>query len=84
MEFPPFFDVSCCGILTLSGAFPMGICTTEWNLDIILHVIWKLLNDSPARRDIYITLSQWNDFRLSFSKTSRVEDEKVSAKGILI
>ena len=42
--------------------------------------MWKLFNDSPARRDTYITVTRSEDFHLSFCKTRWVEDEKVAAK----
>ena len=77
-----FFDVGCCSLHT--GAFQTGGVATNWLLDKVLHDIWKIFKDLPARRDIYITVTCFEDFHLSFCKTHQVEDEKVAAKAVEI
>ena len=82
MELPSFFDVGCCGLHTVHGAFQTGEVATNWLLDKVLHSMWKLFKDSPTRRDTYITVTCPEDFPLSFCKTGWVEDEKVAPKDV--
>ena len=82
-ELPSFFDVGCCGLHTVHGAFQTGAVATNWLLDKVLHGMWKLFKDSPPRRGTY-TVTHSEDFPLSFCKTRWVEDEKVAAKAVKI
>ena len=82
MELPSFFDVDCGGLHTMHGAFQTGAGATNLLLDKVLHGMWKLFKDSPARRDTYITVTLCEDFLLSFCKTRWVVDEKVAPKAI--
>ena len=69
MELSSFFDVGCCSLHTVHGAFQTGAVATNRLLDKVLHGMWKLFNDSPARRDTYITVTRCEHFPLSFCKT---------------
>ena len=44
--------------------------------------MWKLFNDSPARRDLYIQLNTSDVFPLMFCQTRWVEDEPVAIRAI--
>ena len=83
MELPSFFDAGCC-LHTVHGAFQTGDVATNWLLNKVLHSMWKLFKDSPAKRDTYIIVTCSEDFSLSFCKTRWVEDEKVAAKTVEI
>ena len=62
MELPSFFNVGCCGLHTVHGAFQTGIVAANWLLVKVLHGMWKLFKGSPARRDTYITVTCSEDF----------------------
>ena len=49
-----------------------------------LHATWKIFDESPARRDIYIRETDCDIFPLHFWKSRWVEDEPVAAWGIQI
>ena len=57
-----------CGLHVVHGAFKAGVITTSWELDKALDAMYKLLNDSPLRRDIYKTVNKTNEFLLFFTK----------------
>ena len=44
--------------------------------------MWKLFNDSPARRDVYVQLSSSEVFPLMFCQTRWVEDEPVAIRAM--
>ena len=68
MELPSFFEVGCCGLYTVDGAFQTGAVATNWLLDKVLHGMWKLFKDSLARMDTYITVTCSKDFSSVFVK----------------
>ena len=84
MELLSFFDVGCCGLRIVHGAFHAGVVATKWLLDKVLHGMCKRFKDSSAKRDTYITITWSEDFPLSFCKTPWVEGEKVAAKAVEI
>ena len=84
MELSSFFDVGCCGLHTVHGAFQTGAVAANWLLDKILHGMWKLFKDLPTRRDTYITVTHSEDFPFSFCKTHWIEDEQVAARAVEI
>ena len=55
---------------------------TGWKLEKVLKAMWKLFNDSPARRDLYIQLNTSDVFPLMFCQTRWVEDEPVAIRAI--
>ena len=42
----------------LQTSFQIGNSKTNWNVGKILKAMWQLFCDSPARRDIYITVPE--------------------------
>ena len=63
-----FFEIGSCG-LHVHGTFKTGVIAKNWELDKVLHSMLKLLNDSPARRDVYKTFNRTSEFPLHFCKT---------------
>ena len=81
-ELASFFEIGSCGLHIVHGAFKTGVIATNWELDKVFLAMLKLLNDSPARRDVYKTVNGTNEFLLHFCKTYWVEDEPVAACAI--
>jgi hypothetical protein len=81
-EFPQIIDVGSCGLHVVHGAFQTGVKATGWKLEKVLKSMWKLFNDSPARRDLYIQLNTSNVFPLMFCQTRWVEDEPVAIRAM--
>ena len=57
---------------------------TDWEVSKVLHAMWRIFDESPARRDIYISETGCDIFPLHFYKTRWVGDKPVAARGILI
>ena len=57
---------------------------TDWGVSKVLHAMWKMSDESPTRRDIYIRETGCDTFPLHFCKTMWVEDEPIAACGIQI
>ena len=83
-ELPQIVDVGSCGLHVVHGAFQTGVKATGWNLEKVLKAMWKMFNDSPARRDLYIQLNTSDVFPLMFCQTRWVEDEPVAVRAIQV
>ena len=81
-ELPQILEIGSCGLHVIHGAFQTGVKATGWELDRVLKAMWKLFNDSPARRDLYINLNRSDSFPLMFCQARWVEDESVASRAI--
>ena len=82
-ELPQLFDVGSCGLDVIHGSFQTGVYAAGcWELEKVLEAMWRLFNDSPARRDLAIRLSTSNLFPSMFCGTRWVEDEPVVTRAI--
>ena len=81
-ELPQIINVGSCGLHIVHGAFQTGVKATGWKSEKVLKAMWKLFNDSPARRDLYIQLNTSDVFPLMFCQTHWVEDEPVPIRAI--
>ena len=44
-------NIGSCG---LHGALQTGTVATGWDINKVLHEMWKIFDESPARRDMYL------------------------------
>ena len=83
-ELHQIMNVGLRGLHVVHGAFKTGAEATGWQLEEILKAMQKLLNDSPARRDLYIKLNQTDEFPLMFCSTTWVEDAPVASHAMVV
>ena len=38
----------------LYGALQTEVMETDWEINRVLHAMWKMFDKSPARRDVYV------------------------------
>ena len=55
---------------------------SAWKLEKNLKAMWKLFNNSPTQRDLYIQSSTSDVFRLMFCQTCWVEDEPIAIQAM--
>ena len=83
-EFADGTNIGSCGLHILHGAFKTGVKAYKWEVDKILKAMWRLLYESPARRDIYIKETLCEIWPLSFCGTRWIEDGPVAERVIEI
>ena len=83
-ELPSLLDVGSCGLHVVHGDFQTGVKAAGWELEKVLKAMWRLFNDFPARRGLYIKHSTRNHFPLMFCGTRWVEDSPVAARAMSI
>ena len=66
--------------LTLCHAFKTGSGKSSWDIHKILKGAFKLLHDSPARREDYFNLTGSEKYPLQFCGARWVEDKKVAER----
>ena len=62
----------------------LGIESTDWEIKILLKSCYQILDDSPARRDDYISITKSTKFPLAFCSTRRVEEKPVADRPLEI
>lgn len=73
-------DIGSCNLHLIHGAFKTGSEKSSWDLHKILKGAFKLLHDSPARREDYFNLTGSDEYPLQFCGTRWVEDKKVAER----
>ena len=52
-ELPPLIQIGTCGLHTIHGSMKAGVKNSNWNIGKILKAAWKLLDEAPARRELF-------------------------------
>ena len=52
-ELPPLVNIGTCGLHTIHGSMKAGVKKSGWNIGKTMKAMWKILDESPARRDVY-------------------------------
>ena len=76
--------IGSCGLHVVSVVFQKGVVASGWELEKILKAMWRLFQDSPARKDVYIKLNTCTVFALCFRPTCWVENEEVAGRTIMV
>ena len=56
----PLYNIGSCGFHSIHGAFKTGMISCGWEIYKIMKSIHKLFDKSPARRDLFISISNLN------------------------
>ena len=59
-------NIGSIGLHVLHGALKAGITETDRKFIKVLQAMWKIFDESPARRDIYIRETGWDIFLFHF------------------
>ena len=81
---PCLADIGSCSLHIVSGSLNAGVTETSWEIDKIMKSMWKLLSDSPPRRDEYLKLGVSGKFPLKFCATRWVENEDTAERAMLV
>ena len=65
-DYPNIIDIGSCNLHVVHGAFKSGIEAKNSDLKKIMKAMWKIFDDSPARRDIYVKICEVNEFPVRY------------------
>ena len=74
----PLIDIGTCGLHTVHGSFKTGLVASGWLIEKILKWMWYFLKDSPARREVYESITQTKTYPLPYCQTRWCENEPVA------
>ena len=83
-QLPGLINVGSCGLHVVNWAFRGGTQKMKWAIDSILRELFKLLDESPAKREDYSAITRSNKFPLPFCGNRWVEDKKVAERALQI
>lgn len=75
-------EIGSCSLHIVHGAFQTGATKTGWELNKVLKAMYKIINESPARRDIYLKEGSSSNFRMKFCETRWIEDKDVAERAL--
>ena len=81
-KIPCLKNIGSFGLHTVSNALQSGPKKTSWKLDQVLKSIWKLFQDSPAQRDIYVMENKSTIFPMKFCLTCWLENVTVTERAV--
>ena len=81
---PCLADIGSCSLHNVSGSLNADVTETSWEIDKIMKSMWKLLSDSPARREECLKLSVSGKFPLKFCATRWVENKDTVETAMLV
>ena len=68
----------------VSGPLNAGVNASDWKVNEVMKAMWKIVSDSPARRDIYLKSSISGKLPQRFCGTRCVKNEDTAEKTILV
>ena len=74
-EVPRLVDIGTCGLHTVHGSLKNRIKSSGWEIGKILKAVFKLLDESPARRDIFRNVTESEVFPLPYCGHRWCENE---------
>ena len=77
-------DIGTCGLHTVHGSFKTGLVASGWLIEKILTWMWYFLIDSPARREVYESITQTKTYPLPYYQTRWCENEHVAERAVEI
>lgn len=75
-------NVGSCGLHVVHGAFKRGAEKSGLSIDKLLSSLYYLFNNSPARREDYVTIAETELFPLKFCKTRWIENAPAAARAM--
>ena len=74
--------IGSCPRHTVHGAFQTGATKTGWESNKALEVMYKIFNESPARRDVYLKERSSSKFPIKFCEIRWTEDKEVADRAL--
>lgn len=75
-------DIGCCGLHVVRGAFKTAMMETSWGIIAFLRAIYNLFKDVPARRALYTSVTNSEEFPLKFCAVRWLENKGVAQRAL--
>ena len=81
-ELPQLINIGSCSLHTVHGALKTVVESTSLNIKQTLKGIWQILHESPARREVFVSVTGTNKYPLFFCSTRWVESKSVTDRAM--
>ena len=81
-ELPQLINIGSCSLHTVHGALKTAVESTSLNIKQTLKGIWQILHESPARREVFVSVTGTNKYPLFFCSTRWVESKSVTDRAM--
>ena len=75
-------EIGSCSLHIVHGPFQTGATKTGWELNKVLQAMYKIFNELPARRDIYLKEGSSSNFPMKFCEPRWIEDKEVAERAL--
>ena len=75
-QYPIMLNVGTCSLHVVHGAFRNGMKQTNWGIDLLLKSLHSLFNETSARREDYMKITESEVFLSSFVDTDGLRTRK--------
>ena len=73
---PYLLNVGSCSLHVVHGAFRNDMKQTNWGIDLLLKSLHSLFNETPARREDYMKITEVRFFVSSFVDTDSLRTRR--------
>ena len=84
LELSPVLDIGTCGLHTMHGSMKAAVKKSGWAVSKTLKAMWKLLDESPARRDIYESVTESDVYPLPYCVHRWCENENCANRAEIV
>ena len=81
---PKLAEIDSCSLHIVSGSLNAGVNASDWKVHEVMKAMWKVLSDSPARKDIYLKSSISGKLPQRFCGKRWVENKDTAKKAISV
>ena len=81
-ELPQLINIGSCSLHTVHGALKTAVESTCLNIKQTLKGIWQILHESPARREVFVSVTGTKKYPLFFCSTRWVESKSVTDRAM--
>ena len=76
--------IGSCSLHIVHGAFETWTVKTGWELSKVLKAMYKIFDQSPARRDVYLREGSSSEFPLKFCNARWIEGDVVAQRALKV
>ena len=74
-DLPSLLNIGTCGLHTIHGSLKAAVKAMDWSIGKVLKAMWKILDETPARRDIFEKITETNVYPLPYCGHRWCENE---------
>ena len=83
-QLPQLINIGTCGLHTVHGSMKAAVKKSGWTVGKTMKAMWTILDESPARRDTYESITESNVYPLQYCGHRWCENEKCANRAEIV